>query len=101
MKFCPFGKVVDGMDVVDSFHQGYGETVTKEQGNITNKGNGFLREKYPELDYIKTAKLIEDTAPAGSASASAAPDSSAAPAGTWRSARSPWPPSFWSSPAPG
>jgi peptidyl-prolyl cis-trans isomerase A (cyclophilin A) len=79
MKFCPFGKVVDGMDVVDSFHQGYGETVTREQGNITNKGNGFLRKKYPELDYIKTAKLVEDAAPAGSASASAAPDSSAAP----------------------
>lgn len=56
--FAPFGKVVEGMDVVDKFYQGYGESTTREQGNIVSKGNAYLREKYPELDYIKSAKLV-------------------------------------------
>ncbi|MBW2528131.1 MAG: peptidylprolyl isomerase [Deltaproteobacteria bacterium] len=60
--FAPIGKVVEGMEVVDKFHQGYGEKTTSEQGNITKKGNAFLREKYPELDYIKSVKLVGDAA---------------------------------------
>ncbi len=57
--FPAIAEVVEGMDVVDKFYQGYGESTTKEQGNITRKGNRFLRQRYPKLDYIKSAVLMK------------------------------------------
>jgi len=56
--FTPFGKVIKGMKVVDALYNGYGESTTRAQGAIAAKGNAFLREKYPELDYITRAKLL-------------------------------------------
>lgn len=62
MGFSPFGKVVEGMDVVDSLHiTGEGEPAGRGpgQGQINALGNAYLREKFPEIDYIKTATVIE------------------------------------------
>jgi len=58
MGFAPFGKVVEGMDVLDSLHKGYGEKPTKLQGQIEKKGNGFLRKTFPKLDYILSAEIV-------------------------------------------
>jgi peptidyl-prolyl cis-trans isomerase A (cyclophilin A) len=82
MGFAPIGEVVEGMDVVEKFYKGYGERTTREQSNIARMGNSFLRERYPDLDYIKSASLVDGSAPAGSAApaTSAAPPSTAAPA---------------------
>ncbi len=59
MKFPPVCKVVEpGMEVVEKIHGGYGERITSQQGTIMSQGNNFLRQRYPELDYIKTARLV-------------------------------------------
>lgn len=70
--FAPFGKVVEGMDVVDKLYSGYGEQITQAQDQIAEQGNAFLKKNFPELDSIKTA-VIEPPAPAaGAKSATAA-----------------------------
>lgn len=63
MGFSPFGKVVDGMSVVDSLYSGYGEGAPSgngpEQGRIQMQGNAYLKAGFPRLDYIKSASLLE------------------------------------------
>ncbi len=57
MGFAPLCKVSEGMDVVDALNGEYGEKITRMQGEIHEKGNAYLREKWPNLDYIKTAVI--------------------------------------------
>ena len=57
--FVPFGKVVEGMDVVGSLFSEYGEQTTSKQGSIMQEGNAFLDENYPKLDAIVTARVEE------------------------------------------
>jgi len=61
--FSPFGKVVEGMDVVDGLFSGYGEGAPKgagpNQGLIKRDGNAYLKREFPELDFIKTARILE------------------------------------------
>lgn len=62
--FAPFGEVVDGgMEVVDKIHSGYGEGAPRgrgpAQGTIQQKGNEYLKQGFPELDYIKKATIVE------------------------------------------
>jgi peptidyl-prolyl cis-trans isomerase A (cyclophilin A) len=65
--FAPIGKVVEGMEVVDSLYAGYGEGAPQGQGPsqqlAQSEGNAYFREQFPKLDYIKSATLLE-TAPA-------------------------------------
>ncbi|MFT7518533.1 MAG: peptidyl-prolyl cis-trans isomerase A (cyclophilin A) [Kiritimatiellia bacterium] len=58
-KFPAFGKVVEGMDVVDSLYKGYGETPSGAQGKIQEYGNAFLEQEFPNLDSIKSASIVE------------------------------------------
>lgn len=53
--FSPFGRVVDGMDVVDKINGEYGETPDQQQ--IETQGNDYLKANFPNLDYIKTARV--------------------------------------------
>jgi peptidyl-prolyl cis-trans isomerase A (cyclophilin A) len=61
--FSPFGKVVSGMDVVDSLYGGYGEGAPRgdgpDQGQVQAQGNAYLAESYPKLDYVKTATIVQ------------------------------------------
>jgi cyclophilin family peptidyl-prolyl cis-trans isomerase len=59
--FSPFGEVVSGMDVVDSFFKGYGEGAPRgagpDQAQIQARGNAYLITKFPKLDYVKKATI--------------------------------------------
>jgi len=71
--FAPFGRVVEGMDVVEKLYSGYGEQITQLQGQIEEQGNSFLQKNFPELDSIKTAVIVPPAAPARSATAAKKP----------------------------
>jgi peptidyl-prolyl cis-trans isomerase A (cyclophilin A) len=55
--FAPFGRVTEGMDVVQRLYSGYGQT--PQQNLIQTQGNAYLVSQFPKLDYIKTAKVVQ------------------------------------------
>ena len=56
--FAPFGQISsEGMKIVESLYSGYGER--PEQPMIRTQGNNYLKSKFPELDYIKKATIVE------------------------------------------
>lgn len=61
--FSPFGKVVEGMEVVDSLFADYGEGSPRgngpDQGRIQDEGNAYLAKDFPKLDYVKTATIVK------------------------------------------
>ena len=63
MGFAPLGEVVEGMDIVDSLHKGYGEGAPRgrgpHQGRLQSEGNPYLKAEFPDLDYIQKAALAE------------------------------------------
>jgi peptidyl-prolyl cis-trans isomerase A (cyclophilin A) len=62
MGFAPFGRVSEGMDIVDGFYKGYGEGAPQGKGPAQNRiqaeGNEYLKKDFPELDYIKKATIV-------------------------------------------
>ncbi len=54
--FSPFGRVVEGMGVVDSIYSGYGEE--PDQSRVAEEGNEYLKQYFPRLDYIKSARVV-------------------------------------------
>jgi peptidyl-prolyl cis-trans isomerase A (cyclophilin A) len=54
--FAPVGRVVQGMAVVDSLYDEYGE-IPKYQ-LIATLGNKYLARMFPRLDYILTARVV-------------------------------------------
>ncbi len=61
--FSPFGKVISGMDVVDSLYSGYGEGSPRgrgpDQARVAREGASYLRKNFPELDSIIRATIVE------------------------------------------
>jgi peptidyl-prolyl cis-trans isomerase A (cyclophilin A) len=62
MGFSQFGKVTEGMDVVDKINAEYGEGAPRgrgpDQGRIQTQGNAYLKKDFPNLDYIKSVTLV-------------------------------------------
>ncbi len=62
MRFAPFGKVRD-MGTVDALYNGYGEGAPQGRGPsqklVQTQGNAYLKEKFPKLDYIVEASIME------------------------------------------
>lgn len=60
--FASFGRVIEGMEVVDSLYKGYGEGAPRgagpNQGLIQQQGNAYLKSNFPKLDYIESARLL-------------------------------------------
>jgi homoserine O-acetyltransferase len=61
--FSPFGRVVEGMDVVDQLYSGYGENAgggvrAGNQGPIEEGGNAWLDREFPLLDHIIRARIV-------------------------------------------
>ena len=61
--FPPFGRVLEGMSVVDALYSGYGDGPPGGQGPnqqmIRYQGNAYLKNQFPKLDYVKKAHLLE------------------------------------------
>jgi peptidyl-prolyl cis-trans isomerase A (cyclophilin A) len=59
--FAPFGKVVSGMNVVDSLNAEYGEGAPRgrgpDQSRLQSEGNAYLAKEFPRMDYIKKATI--------------------------------------------
>ncbi len=64
MGFSPFGQVVEGMEVVDQLYSGYGEGAPNGdgpmQGEIQARGNEYLNDDFPRLDYVVRATIVEE-----------------------------------------
>jgi peptidyl-prolyl cis-trans isomerase A (cyclophilin A) len=60
--FSPFGEVTEGMSVVDGLFKGYGEGAPGGKGprqdRIGREGNVYLDKEFPELDAVKTARIL-------------------------------------------
>jgi peptidyl-prolyl cis-trans isomerase A (cyclophilin A) len=61
--FSPFGKVIEGMDVVDKIYGEYGDLPQMgghgpDPGRIETEGNAYLKKDFPNLDYIKSATIV-------------------------------------------
>jgi peptidyl-prolyl cis-trans isomerase A (cyclophilin A) len=50
--FPPVGIIVSGFEVVGSLFSGYGFEPANHQDSVMVYGNKYLKEKFPELDYI-------------------------------------------------
>lgn len=73
MGFAPFGKVVEGMEVVKAINAKHREK--PQQGLIQAQGNKYLKAAFPDLDYIKSVRLVKEEGPAESpAEPAATPD---------------------------
>ena len=53
--FSPFGRIVSGMEAVDKITSEYGER--PQQPLIEQQGNVYLEREFPNMDYVKTAKV--------------------------------------------
>ena len=71
--FAPFGKILSGMDVVQSLYSGYADQPTNHQDEITNQGNAYLQKNFPKLDSIKSAKITSPAPEPAAAHKAAAP----------------------------
>jgi peptidyl-prolyl cis-trans isomerase A (cyclophilin A) len=56
-RFAPIGRVVSGMENVDQIYSGDREK--PDQGRIEAEGNTYLEKEFPQLDYIKTARISQ------------------------------------------
>lgn len=65
MGFAPFGKVVEGMSVVDRLYAGYGETSgggmrAGHQQKLFEEGNAYLDREFGLLDRLVRAEIVEE-----------------------------------------
>jgi cyclophilin family peptidyl-prolyl cis-trans isomerase len=66
--FAPIGTVAEGMDVVERLWSSYGEVAPRGTGpdpqQIMLEGNAYLDSKFPRLDSIVKATILDLPAPA-------------------------------------
>jgi peptidyl-prolyl cis-trans isomerase A (cyclophilin A) len=61
--FAPFGKIVEGLDVVEKLYSGYSETSgggmrAGKQDKMFEEGNAFLDREFPKLDKLIRARIV-------------------------------------------
>jgi len=63
--FAPFGKVVSGMEVVESLYNSYGDLAPRGGGPdpklMETQGNTYLENRFPRLDKITKATVVATT----------------------------------------
>lgn len=62
MGFAPIGRVVTGMEIVDSLYGGYGEGPPggfgPDQGRLMEEGTPYAIGQFPRLDVIHSARIV-------------------------------------------
>ena len=63
--FAPIGEITSGMKVIDSLYNEYGEGAEGGgrgplQGRIASEGNAYLIREFPKLDYIVSARVVQE-----------------------------------------
>lgn len=61
--FAPFGRVIEGMDVVEKLYSGYGENSgggmrAGHQDKMFDEGDAWLDREFPKLDKLVRAKIV-------------------------------------------
>ena len=56
--FPPVARIISGFDVIESLFSGYGFEPANHQDSVMIYGNGYLKKKFPELDYIIEAFIV-------------------------------------------
>jgi cyclophilin family peptidyl-prolyl cis-trans isomerase len=64
--FAPFGRVIEGMDIVDALNSEYGESAGGgirggKQDPLFAGGNAYLAREFPRLDFIRRVRIVEET----------------------------------------
>jgi peptidyl-prolyl cis-trans isomerase A (cyclophilin A) len=76
MGFAAFGQVTEGMNVVETMYEGYGEGAPQgagpDQDQMEKQGKPYLDKGWPKLDSIKTTTLLTTEPAAASKPAAAA-----------------------------
>jgi peptidyl-prolyl cis-trans isomerase A (cyclophilin A) len=57
--FTPLGKVVENAKILGKINTEYGDTA-EIQGEFQAQGNAYVKEKFPNLDYIKSITLVTE-----------------------------------------
>jgi len=59
--FTPFGKIVQGMDVVRAINTEYGENPRGEdvQGKMKREGNAYVLKRFPRIDLIRSVEFVQ------------------------------------------
>jgi len=62
--FVPFAKVIKGMEVADALYTAYGEKSGGgirggKQDSLFARGNAYLKQYWPHLDYIVRARIVK------------------------------------------
>ena len=58
MGFAPFGVVTSGLDVLlKVYNPTPGNSGGADQGEYTNKGNAWIKAKYPKINFITNATI--------------------------------------------
>ena len=57
--FPVVAQVITGMEVVEAFYGEYGDELGYKQDSIEQRGYGFLKRNYPEIDYITRAYILD------------------------------------------
>ena len=61
--FAPIGEVVEGLEIADQLFSGYGDGAPKGRGpnqkKIYEQGNDWLQKDFKDLDFVKTAKILD------------------------------------------
>ncbi len=57
--FPPVGRVVSGLDVAEALNGAYGDAIIPMEPSILASGNAFLDERFPGLDSILAAEIVQ------------------------------------------
>jgi len=57
--FPPIARIISGFEVVEAFNSKYGFEPANHQDSVMVQGNGYWEKKFPGMDYIREARIIE------------------------------------------